>query len=168
MTVLVWRDGIFAADSQVTAGGYAAGFDQKVYTKLFGKMRTWAGGAGDSVKIQQFLAVYQGAKRLEEVAQGWKDYEGKKDEGKTSAIIIFDEVRPTFGRKYWAFYDASWPYSEQFFRDYMAWGSGDELALGALYMGASACDAVHAACRFDTGCGLPLQFIGTDGKFHVV
>lgn len=38
-----------------------------------------------------------------------------------------------------------------------AWGSGDQFALGALFMGASSRDAVAAAIKYSTSCG---------GKIH--
>lgn len=42
---------------------------------------------------------------------------------------------------------------------FFAIGSGAEYALGAMYMGASAEDAVHAACRFDAMCALPTRLL---------
>ena len=36
---------------------------------------------------------------------------------------------------------------------FMAWGSGRDFALAAMYLGKSAREAVKIACVFDTGCG---------------
>lgn len=41
---------------------------------------------------------------------------------------------------------------------YMAWGSGADIALGAMFEGASAEKAIKAAAHFNINTGLPVQF----------
>lgn len=40
---------------------------------------------------------------------------------------------------------------------FMAWGSGEDFALGALAMGATARQAVEIACRFSADCGMGIE-----------
>lgn len=54
---------------------------------------------------------------------------------------------------------------KQVVEDYfMAWGSGSDLALGALAMGATARQAVAIACRFDIYCGNGIDELGVESR----
>lgn len=50
-----------------------------------------------------------------------------------------------------------------------AWGSGRDFALGALWRGGDAIDAVQAACHFSTTCGLGIDWFNLkDGTSGVI
>lgn len=52
------------------------------------------------------------------------------------------------------------PYRDEYKRTW-AWGTGMEVALGALYMGATAEQAAQAACKYITTCGGPVHVFKT-------
>ncbi len=73
-------------------------------------------------------------------------------------------------------HDGSWEFwTEEFYRDtdmcemnnYMAIGSGKEIALGALHMGASAVEAAEAACAASSSCSTPIEHYVTQ-PIHLV
>lgn len=150
-TTIAFRDGILAADSQVTAGtAIVSQSCQKIY-KGKGAL---IGGTGELCK---FFAFIRWASKLD-----WTrlkqppEYEAPLD-GATGIVITRGTDTPYNIINY---EDGGWfldPYSH-----FSSWGGGDEIALGALHHGASAKEAVEIAVRCSLGTGGPVTTIEFD------
>jgi len=139
MTVIVYRDGVMAADSQVCNNeGLITGAVTKLARREDGSLLGLAGYAGDVTGFRDWFLA--GGKDAWEAAD--------KDHGFAAIVVspngrvsIFDQN----GRSY--------PVEAPFY----ARGAGAEIAFGALAMGARADQAVEIACRFSVWCGGEVQ-----------
>jgi hypothetical protein len=135
MTVLVFRYGVLASDSGSFVGGIVTPWLRKIIRAADGVLY---GGAGSVAGVSEFF--------------GWveRGREGEKPlpmrEGGESSFLILT-WRPDWGLSLLT------SEGEEDLRgcEYYAIGAGAEVAYGALYMGASAPDAVRAAIAHSTG-----------------
>lgn len=137
MTTIAYRDGILAADRLFTAGDIRSGLGSKIGRD--GGYR-W-GMVGDRPGAISLFAWFKGGKPTKQPER----------EAGGSLIIIYDHGE---GEVYSQ--GTSWPLAEA---EFHAWGSGADIARGAMAMGASAEEAVQAAARFD---------VYTQGPFDVL
>jgi ATP-dependent protease HslVU (ClpYQ) peptidase subunit len=136
LTVVAWDGTAIAADRQATQGGTAS-----TLTKLQrldnGEVLTWTGNLQNCFGAQHWYCA--GAKPSE-----WVNYRLNDDEH-SELIVLSEDGLYTYN---------CGPFPQKIEDKFAAFGSGKELALGALAMGATAKEAVEIASRFDTGCGL--------------
>lgn len=144
MTVIVYRDGIMAADRQSTISGVRA----CEVTKIARRESDGAliGVAGDaalaSAYMRWFVAGEQGERPSMHVSA---------DDHKTALALI---VRPDGSVEEHSV--AGWaPVEGEFF----AYGSGLEAAIAAMHMGADARRAVEIANIVTTGCGMGVDAV---------
>lgn len=141
MTVIAWDSKILAADRQVTFGD-----TKSAITKLF-KVPASSPGVHDRV-----LAI-TGNAAFAMMMKRW--YLEGADPAK------FPE-HPD-GSEFWAQLIVATPEGVSYYEQmseplwiedpFAAWGVGREVALGAMEMGATAIQAVEAACKWIDGCG---------------
>lgn len=139
MTVIAYRDGVLAADSLVSepSGNITGKMDKIGRT---GELR-W-GRCGDTGGSEKLFDWFFGGRAGEQP---------KPPDGGT-LIVIYDqdgEIRIFTGGVDWAAPQA----------DFHAWGSGADHARGAMKMGASAVQAVEAACELEVWCGPPIKVV---------
>jgi hypothetical protein len=139
MTIVVWRNGLMAADGLINADGDM--FSDKT-TKIAKNASGWVGGAaGDWSAVLRYLEWIK------------KDCRGKPKFGEDFAGLL---VSPR-GKLFYLDSETRVELSEEFF----AIGSGSRHAIGALEMGADARRAVEVACKYVTSCGGTVTTIET-------
>jgi ATP-dependent protease HslVU (ClpYQ) peptidase subunit len=138
MTIVVYRDGYIVSDSMLSHGNIHFCTARKI-TKT--KKGVLAGASGNVRCISEFLK--------------WVE----KDTYKNPPLHIFEDedfngmiIYPT-NRIF--LYENNFPYEVE--GKFAAIGSGGDVAIGALYTGASALTAVNAAIAHCIYCGGPIQ-----------
>lgn len=134
MTVIAVRDGCMAADSR----GKTASDVPYQCEKLFRIRGMLVGVCGDDKGTNRLIAFFRGGERNPEQ---WDCVDG-------SALVLC----PKRGLLH---YDAN-ARPDLVKEPFWAIGSGAPVALGAMERGATAIEAVEAACRWNTDCGLPV------------
>lgn len=134
MTIIAWDGKVLAADKKSTNHGFGS-----TVTKLF---RVDDGGmaalCGDSSVALELLQWYRG----NAVA---KDFPAKARDDVSSLIVVGCDQKLRV-------YSAG-PIPEYKEDKFIAFGSGRDYALAAMYLGKSAREAVDVACFFDDFCG---------------
>lgn len=135
MTTIAYRQDVLAADTQITCGGTIDGWVQKAFRKgaLLYATSGCSGLAGD------FVSWVAGGMNGDAPS-----LRGEKDEGGAHGYLF-----PGGDRVVWRYNNVWATHHAPFF----AYGSGAEIALGAMLHGASAEDAVRAAAQRDTSTG---------------
>ena len=143
MTTLIYRSGVIAMDSRVTEDGLMCG---KVVKGRQTKNYLLA-GCGDMEEVQAFLDWAEaGFKEADKVKYGLASREVE-----VSGIAVDREHRVLI------FESRLYPYPME--APYYVFGSGGQVALGALAMGASAYKAVKIASQFDTATGGDIKLL---------
>lgn len=138
MTVIAWDGKTLAADKQGESGGLKC-----IVTKIF-KL-----GTGELIGISGTLSEGLAA------IQWYKDgalpdkYPISKD-SESSMIVISNGVIHKYEDHYKPFIIQN---------RFYAFGSGRELAIGAMAMGADAETAVEIACQYESGCGMGIDVL---------
>jgi hypothetical protein len=144
MTLVVYRDGIIAADMATWHGSHRSSTTQKISRHPSGIL---LGAAGDTWVCKNFLGM---ALAIE--PEGLKPNMGTDAGGMMArpdgSIFIFEGDRGKFRVE-----DA-----------YFALGSGAAVALGALDAGVDAMVAVRIACERHEALGYPIQAMHHDGR----
>jgi hypothetical protein len=139
MTVIVYRDGVMAADSQVVNNeGLITGAVVKLVRRADGWIAGLAGHAGDVEGFRQWFLAGE--------PDGWQAAD--KDHGFAALMISPEGMVRMFDEK-----GRGYTVEAPFY----ARGAGAEIAFGALAMGARADQAVEIACRFSVWCGGAVQ-----------
>lgn len=128
MTTVAYRDGVVAADSRGTVGGWVLPTREAKLFRL------------DDGRVAALTGGYAGATRLLAWATG--DKATPQPEIGEARVILFSPG----GRV--EIYEDGASYTEH--AEFMAWGSGMPAALGALHAGADAAEAVRIAGLVDT------------------
>lgn len=138
MSVIVYRDGVMAADTRAYSGDA---------TPIGHKMKIFRLKDGSLVG---FSTTKPG---LSEAMVAW--FNAESPEGPPPVEMNFSAllVKPN-GEVF--YYNDSISPSGPLVGPYFAVGSGDHYALGALACGAAATEAVEVACQFDPWCALPV------------
>jgi 20S proteasome alpha/beta subunit len=131
MTTIAYRKGVLAADTRMIQGTAIIGKVAKIVRRDDGAL---CGGAGDCAWVQAFHRWFMGGEEgdppvIEENSKGLIIKRRKP-------IEMFEPG----GTVEWK-------------PPYLAIGSGKEFALGAMWAGANAIEAVKAAMTFDPGTG---------------
>jgi len=157
MTCIVFRDGVIASDSKIIGRSWTTmgGFDKCGKRVLDGQVYLY-GATGEtsyaakfdrwmqSDAFATFIKTGEGHPNLEPAA---------RDEQCTGLLFMPDNTCIRF--------EGNYPhYTVK--GDYYAFGTGDMVASGALFMGASAQEAVKAAIEHDVLSNGPVQFIERD------
>lgn len=145
MTIITFRNGVLAADTQVSAHGSRVDLLRKIK-----RVNQWLiGGAGDVGTIVPVeLWIRDGAQFEKPI-----DF-GKIEDG--AAILVDpDGVAYHVG--------TASPYVLKSEAQFMAIGSGSDAALAAMLLGATATRAVDIAKRIDLYCGGDTIWLNIDG-----
>jgi ATP-dependent protease HslVU (ClpYQ) peptidase subunit len=135
MTTIAVRNGVMAADSQMTVAGTA-----NRCMKLFRRHGSVIGVAGDDAPALLFVDWYgSGKARPEVLLRGGADF---------YALVLDPQKR------IWLF--DKWCRGELIREKFFAVGTGADLAFGAMHAGANARKAVAIACKRDINSGLPV------------
>lgn len=131
MTTIAYRKGVLAADTRMIQGSAIIGNVTKIVRRDDGAL---AGGAGDLAWVQAFHRWFMAGEEgdppiLEDGSKGLIVRRRKPVEMFEPGGTV--EWKPP----------------------YLAIGSGKEFALGAMFAGASAIEAIKAAMAFDPGTG---------------
>lgn len=135
MTVIVYRDGVLASDSQVSLGDTYVGSCEKIKKTKDGWL---AGASGRISSISVFLEWAE--ERNNEIEL--KDFNGFLISPEGEVFLVDDDV---------VLFKVKAPFHAE--------GAGHEIALGALYMGATAIEAVQAAIKYHNECGGEIQVV---------
>lgn len=143
MSILAWDGKIIAADKRAVNGDLYI-----TTTKLFkvldfgmviGGYAGFVGDAGQGMALLKWLA--DGAEPIEypafQATENW-----------TRLIHIDDIYSPIIVKEY---QQTAYPLIHE--ERYLAWGSGRDYALAAMYLGKSAIEAVKFCSNFDPNCG---------------
>lgn len=135
MTTIAYRDGVLAADSLSTSNGLRDNVGRKIWR--VGRLLVGAaGGRGDCLRFRAWVA---------EGCIGPNPFVGS--EGGNGLVITPEGQVACWGTA------GPWPVTSPFY----SLGSGYQIAVGAMEMGASAEEAVRAAIVHDTCSGGPVQ-----------
>ena len=146
MTVIAYRNGVMASD---TASYFGNTVSPRVKKLARGKDGALYGVCGDGAASDAFLAWVEGG------YQGHRpDPEKAADGSSNFEILIVERGKPLRMRHH----DGE----SVFYGDYMAIGSGQSVALGALFAGASAFMACEAAIAHYANCGGAVETISFD------
>ena len=139
MSVIVWDGKTLAADTQGTIGDKVC-----TTTKIFRHKNARIGVVGN---------YGLGLRLVEWFKQGEKEDkfpEQIDDEDNYCAMVVFKDGQTPY------VYPGT-IFKEPILDAYYAWGSGCDIAIGALYMGADSVTAVKAACRWSASCSEPVE-----------
>ena len=140
MTTIVYRDGVLASDSQVTAGDARKFHCEKLYrveVQGLPAIVGLAGGAFDGLAFLDWLVGEQDAPP-QRLIDGEADF---------TAVVL---------NKHGLFEYDKWCRPDKVLERFYAVGSGASAALGAMHMGATAREAVAVACKIDPYSGGPI------------
>jgi len=143
MTVIVWDGSILAADRQSTNAGLKRSVTKikKIGDSLYGV----------SGSFDRAAALFNWVEEGKDPEQ-WPEFQRDDDACHLMEIapggIIYKYERE--------------PYPIHFEENKYAQGAGRDYAMGAMYMGANAVDAVKAACEFDATCGMGIDILALD------
>jgi hypothetical protein len=130
LTTLAYRDGVLAADTLWVGGGTRDGYGPKI-ERIGNLLVGMSGSIPMGLRFRAWVASgFAGACPLDDCPDG-------------NGLIIWPH-----GVVGWCSRGA-WPVSEPFY----TLGSGEQYAMGALAMGATAEEAVRVAMRFDVSTG---------------
>ena len=149
MTVIVYRDGVMASDGGSWAGCASHGWADKLARASDG---TLYGFAGNAAEAATFITWVRNGR------QGDAPALRQTDNGEQSSVIVLiAESDGTLG--------LLTAYGTERFAApaYMAIGAEADVAFGALYMGATAEQAIAAACEHGDKARLPIRSIRHEG-----
>lgn len=135
MTTIAYRNGIMASDSQATGGEIVRGETTKLHRTIHG---TLIGISGHSGLTPLLIAWVEGGRK-------WEDRPTLPQHVELHAIIVRPRGTITVLSQDFIEQPVETPF--------IAVGSGNELATGAMAMGATAAEAVEVAARFDVYTG---------------
>lgn len=135
MTVIAWDGKTLAADKRACIGTMIS-----TVTKIQRIGNLLVGGAGDFGYV---LAMFDWIKKGRR-ALSFPDDQRSADNWQLVIVIEVDGTASIYERT---------PFPVRYEQTFVAIGSGREFARAALYMGATAAEAVSVACALDNGCG---------------
>ena len=130
MTTIAYKEGILAADSQVTSGHIQS-------SSTFSKIK----------KFDEGYAAFSGL--CSDISILFDLIKGREVEGETKNIDATAIVMPNEGKPYQASVDSLGNLYKHPINKFSAIGSGWTIAMGAMQSGASAKEAVKAAIKLD-------------------
>ena len=139
MTVICYRDGILAADRLIT-DGYSVRAGRE--SKIFKRNSAFYGFSGSRGDIARYCDWLFGPALLDQVPT--------LTEGISCIRVNAEGVAYGGGKP---------PVLLKLEAPFLSIGSGSHIALGAMWMGATAEQAVQAAIALDAGCGGPIDVL---------
>jgi hypothetical protein len=130
VTIIVYRDGVLAADSQTTYGNVSYNDSRKVL-KSNGHLYGSSGVASECASFMKWAKTQNGPIPYMRKGNGLAITPAGK-------IMLVGQGSNEF---------------REIYSDYYCIGNGEDVALGALYMGATAIEAVKAAIEHNIYCG---------------
>lgn len=150
MTIIAYKDGVMAADTLCSSNGTAIGFGVKIARSRAGDL---IGASGPSDWTSAMLEWFRAGERRARPKYIDKD-------GSFGTAIV---VRSKYKSECLFFYgDVAVPEPSPLSpgpSGGFATGSGRDIAMGAMFAGASAADAVRAAMALESGCGGTLTIL---------
>lgn len=144
MTVIAIRDGVIASDSMATwDGSRAKQYCEKIYLE---SDYVW-GATGYAIQARVML---QGI-LSDSIPEDWPTYAGDDDKEKVDFNLIHIPKKSNYSLV--DIYDETGHKDTYCTDPYIAFGSGMTLALGAMFAGADAVEAVQAAMEHNPFCG---------------
>lgn len=152
MTVIVYRDGVMAADRQSTISGVRACEVTKIARR--DKDGALIGVAGDAALASTFMRWFLAGEEGDRPALHFA-----ANEHKTALALV---VRPSGIIEEHSV--AGWANIEG---EFFAYGSGLEAAIAAMHMGADARRAVEITNIVTTGCGMGVDVVVMHGSLPI-
>ena len=137
MTTIAYRDGVMAADRGVTMGQMFYGRETKIH-RVAGLLVGIAGSNALSLSFLRFLKVSPKPDMLELP---------KLQADKEDCLVALSIDNSTNGIGFWWTTDAGQLIVDYIHAEYLAAGSGKEIATGAFAQGATAEEAVECAIK---------------------
>lgn len=137
MTTITFKDGVLAADSQATRDNTRTGFATKLFRLDDGERAALLGCAADAYAL---LDWYRAGK------------DRPQPEAKEGSLVVVEA-----GGEIMIYQDGYHQPAPT--APFHAWGSGMDFALGAMWAGASAKEAVEIAVGLDTYSGGPVTVL---------
>jgi ATP-dependent protease HslVU (ClpYQ) peptidase subunit len=147
MSIIVWDGKTLAADCQVSYGGTACKVS-KIRRLKNGAIIAMTGGECSGEMMAQWYE--QGAN-----LSNYPACQTDKDDWSRLIVVMPSGLLFCYER---------YPVAVPVRQVPMAWGSGQDFALGALAMGADARKAVEIASQFSTDCGLGVEAIEVEPR----
>lgn len=144
MTVIVWDGSILAADRQSTNNGL-----KRSVTKIKKIGDSLYGVSGSFDRAMVIFNWVEAGKQLDK----WPEFQQKEEDYCYLVEIAPGGIIYKYEREPIPIPIEETQYSQ---------GSGRDYAMGAMYMGANAVEAVKAACEFDTSCGMGIDILALD------
>ena len=140
MTTIAYRNGILAADTGVYSNGFCEARVSKIRKVLAGLV----GSSGNASHFKQFYT--------------WVATNSERDRPKLDREDSFDgiHVKPDGSIFIYDRFMVAIPIHNT---EFYALGSGREIAMGAMAMGAAPAEAIRIACRFDTHSIEPIETV---------
>ena len=133
LTVACYRNGTLASDRAIaTSNDLIFGYRTKI-RRTNGKLIATCGQSQNGVAFQEWFEAGEP-----------EDKKPDLDNDFSALVIEPDRTIKLYNNKLYAYVSET---------DYAAIGNGDHCAMGAMFMGASAEEAVRAACAHVLGCG---------------
>lgn len=150
MTTIAYRDGIMAADGGAWIGDAAvSGGVRKVAKGSDGRLHAVCGNVAEACGYLRWVdAGCQGEPPKP------RDLNHHNDDRSSFCAIIAEKGKPILVMTAHGF--------EEYDLPYFAFGSGKEVAFGALFVGASALQALEAAAEHGSCCVQPFQSVSFD------
>lgn len=148
MSVVVYRNGVLAADSRAYGGrGQASpGRKNKIHD------------LGDGRRVGVVSAVLGDPERFVAWLRKGADPTAWVGEKPDIRALLIDA-----GGDVYLYDESIWPSGPITPGECVAIGSGSDYAMGAMHMGATASQAVEAAIRFESNCGGPIVILSAGG-----
>jgi ATP-dependent protease HslVU (ClpYQ) peptidase subunit len=150
MTTIAFRDGILAADRLITEKDTRVpGNAVKIIQNKYGWSVGLAGSVADYHRLGDWVDSYLGAPK--------KSKPPNPPGGEYGAIAVSPE-----GKVFYIERGVMFPANED--APFVVAGAGGDIALGAMYAGASAIEAVEIASKVDTSTGNGVMWVKTATK----
>ena len=140
MSVVAWDGRTLAADRALSCGDTVTE-GKKILRLDDGTVLAWVGVQQHGLVLAQW---YQNGAKPEE----WPEFQGEDS---------FTQLIVGLPGKGVVFFEST-PVPQEVHSRYAAWGSGSDLALGALFTGAASITAVRAAIRHSSSCGFGVNW----------
>lgn len=155
MTTIAYKDGVLASD---TLGNPKGLYAKKIY-KLSNNI--WLTGAGDYCYVQNSARALLSSPNIKLLPDLFMKGDFVRDhfmlpELKDTTVVVFWKLKKEKDIVYATINDNWVSFVSDI--DPMAWGSGEEYALGAMEAGADALEAIEIAKRYDIQTGGNVEF----------
>lgn len=150
MTTITYRDGVLAVDSQVTAHRIRVGSTTKA--GRLPKGYRWA-FAGSSQLMFAFAKWCERSIENDDLSTWDENPPRWSREDDATGILVFPDGKVSeYEGQGWLRVEAP----------FLAWGSGEQIALGAMAAGKTASEALEIACEYDVFTGGPVLVLAPE------